>query len=57
MAVAEHEIDEAAAEAGDQSAPKRRMKSKHLDEEGYAAVQAAFAEIVRSTGVKRRRSV
>ena len=41
MAVLEQEIDEAAAEAAMKRA-EEAMKSKHLNEEGYAAVQAAL---------------
>ena len=41
MAVLEHEIDETAAEEAIRRA-EEAMKSKHLDEEGYAAVQAAI---------------
>ena len=54
MAVAEHEIDEAAAEAAIRRA-EEAMKSKHLDEEGYAAVQAALQKSSAQLRVKRRR--
>jgi F-type H+-transporting ATPase subunit epsilon len=56
MAVLEQEIDEAAAEAAIRRA-EEAMKSKHLDEEGYAAVQAALQRSSAQLRVKRRRTV
>jgi F-type H+-transporting ATPase subunit epsilon len=55
MAVLEEEIDEAAAEAAIQRA-EEAMKSKHLNEEGYAAVQAALQRSSAQLRVKRRRA-
>ena len=56
MAVLEHEIDEAAAEAAIKRA-EEAMKSKHLTEENYAAVQAALQKSSAQLRVKRRRSI
>jgi ABC-type transport system involved in Fe-S cluster assembly fused permease/ATPase subunit len=55
MAVLEEEIDEAAAEAAIRRA-EEAMKSKHLNEEGYAAVQAALQRSSAQLRVKRRRA-
>ena len=54
MAIREEEIDESAAEAAIKRA-EEAMKSKHLDEEGYAAVQAALQKSAAQLRVKRRR--
>ena len=54
MAVLEHDIDETAAEAAIKRA-EDAMKSKHLDEEGHAAVQAALQKSLAQLRVKRRR--
>ncbi len=54
MAVLEQEIDETAAEAAIKRA-EDAMKSKHLDEEGHAAVQASLQKSLAQLRVKRRR--
>jgi len=54
MAVAESDIDETAAEEAVRRA-EAAMKEDHLDEEGYAAVQAALMNSLAQLKVKRRR--
>jgi F-type H+-transporting ATPase subunit epsilon len=56
MAIREEEIDEAAAEAAIRRA-EDAMKSKHIDEEGYANAQAAMLKSLAQLRVKRRRAV
>ena len=56
MAIREEEIDESVAEAAIKRA-EEAMKNKHLDEEGYAAVQAALQKSAAQLRVKRRRVV
>ena len=55
MAVREEEIDESVAEAAIRRA-EDAMKSKHLDEEGHAALQAALQRSAAQLRVKRRRA-
>ena len=56
MAIREEEIDEAAAEAAIRRA-EDAMKSKHIDEEGYATAQAAMLKSLAQLRVKRRRAI
>ena len=55
MAVREEEIDETVAEAAIRRA-EDAMKSKHLNEEGHAALQAALQRSAAQLRVKRRRA-
>ena len=55
MAVREEEIDESVAEAAIRRA-EDAMKSKHLNEEGHAALQAALQRSAAQLRVKRRRA-
>lgn len=56
MAVAESDIDEAAAEEAIRRA-EAAMKEEHLDDEGHAAVQAAIQKSLAQLKVKRRRAI
>ncbi len=56
MAVREEEIDESVAEAAIRRA-EDAMKSKHLDVEGHAALQAALQRSAAQLRVKRRRAL
>lgn len=56
MAVPEHDIDESAAEEAIRRA-EAAMKEEHIDEEGYAAAQAAMMKSLAQLKVKRRRAV
>jgi F-type H+-transporting ATPase subunit epsilon len=55
MAVAESDIDEAAAEEAIRRA-EAAMKEEHLDVEGHASVQASLLKSLAQLKVKRRRT-